>query len=132
MVPKETGTRLFLVNPTIPARVNARSRADQRLQSMTMGAAVIGIAATGVFGYAAALTYTGKTSTANAANPPVVQNTQPRHEGGGDDGFGGSQFGTSGESNEGGAIVNPFFGGQQVNPPTITGGGHSHSSSGGS
>lgn len=120
------------MNPTIPARVHARSRADQRLQSMTLGAAVVGIAATGVFGYAAALTYAGTTTNANAANPAANQGTQPRSYGGDDGGFGSSQYGTSGQSNQGGGLVNPFFGGEQVNPPTSTGSRHSHSSSGGS
>lgn len=98
--PKETGARLVPVNPTVPARIDARSRADRRLQSMTLGAAALGIAATGVFGYAAALTYNGTTSTANAADQPAglggqfadpnIQDTLPSTGGAGT----GSQGGT--------------------------------------
>lgn len=126
IVPKESGPRLALVNPTIPARVQTRNRADRRLQSMTLGAAVLGIAATGVFGYAAALTYTGKTNTVNAA--AGVQS------------FGGDQqpqqpvdgvTGQSGQDDQGN-ILNPFFGIQQVTPPTTSGRRQSHVSSGGS
>jgi hypothetical protein len=114
------------VNPTIPARVHARSQADRRLQSMTLGAAALGIAATGVFGYAAALTYTGKTSTANAADQPggFGDQQQTLSNGAG---------GTSGQSGAtGGGTVTPFSGNQQpVNPPTATK-HRSHASSGGS
>lgn len=107
------------MNSTVPARVQARSRADSRLQSMTLGAAALGIAATGVFGYAAALTYTGKTTTVNA-------DQQVNSFGGsGSQNSGGGSTGASGQSqpqpqtqtqNQDG--FNPFFG--NVNPPTST------------
>jgi hypothetical protein len=126
IVPKEFGVRLALVNPTIPARVQARSRADRRLQSMTLGAAVIGIAATGAFGYAAALTYTGTTNAANAANPQSgFGDDQPVNNGGT------GSSGQTGRSDQG-TTVNPFFGGQQANPPTTTRHRSSHVSSGSS
>ena len=125
IVRKEFGPRLAFVNPTIPARVQTRNRADRRLQSMTLGAAVLGIAAVGVFGYAAALTYTGKTNTVSAAG---VQS------------FGGDQqpqqpiSGVAGQARQDdqGNILNPFFGIQQVTPPTTSGHRQSHVSSGGS
>ncbi len=133
--PKESGARLTLVNPTVPARINARSRADRRLQSMTLGAAALGIVATGAFGYAAALTYTGTTTTAKAADQPAslggqladpnVQNSQPNT---------GGNSGSSGGAGSQGGTVNPFFQvipQQGVNPPTITGGRH-HATTGGS
>lgn len=118
------------MNPTIPARVQARADADRRLQSMTLTAAVVGIAATGVFGYAAALTYSGQTNTANAAvrQNVVAPQQQPQQQFFGDDGNGGS--GESGEDN-GGGFVNPFFA-QPVNPPTTTTRHSSHTTSGGS
>ena len=111
MDPKEIGPRLHLVNPTIPARVQARSRADSRLQSMTLGAAALGIVATGVFGYAAALTYTGQTSTANAADQQT--------------GFGGGTYGNGATANgygqgTGGAVMPNGFNQVPVNPPTTT------------
>ncbi|HEY5629702.1 MAG TPA: hypothetical protein VIR16_09345 [Candidatus Limnocylindrales bacterium] len=114
------------MNPTIPARVQTRNRADRRLQSMTMTAAVVGIAATGVFGYAAALTYTGTTNAANAANPQtgIGNDQQPLQVNGGTSGqTGGDDQGTT---------VNPFFGGQQVTPPTTSRKRQSHVSSGSS
>ena len=49
-----------------PSRVRARSRADRRLQAMTIGTAMLGVVATGAFGYAAAVSYTGKATTALA------------------------------------------------------------------
>jgi hypothetical protein len=49
-----------------PLRIRARSRADRRLQAMTIGTAMLGVVATGAFGYAAAVSYTGKTTTALA------------------------------------------------------------------
>jgi len=104
------------VKSTIPARVQARSRADRRLQSMTLGAAALGLAATGVFGYAAALTYTG-TSTVNAAGQQTGLGNQqyavPNDTSG--------NTGQSGNSS-GGVTVNPNAGAQQqpINPPTTT------------
>jgi len=99
------------VNATVPARIQARSRADRRLQSMTLGAAALGIVATGAFGYAAAMTYTGKTSTVSAADQPAslggqvadpnVQNAQPNNGSSGVSGGSGSQ--------SQGGTVNPFF-----------------------
>jgi len=79
---------------------------------MTLGAAALGIAATGVFGYAAALTYTGKTTTVNAAD--------------GQNGPGALPNDTSGSSNQagtssGGGTVTPNTTQQQpVTPPTTT------------
>ncbi len=52
------------MNPTTNARVRARNSANYRLQALTIGAAVLGIAGTGVFSYAAAMTYTGKPAAA--------------------------------------------------------------------
>jgi hypothetical protein len=106
-----------LVNPTIPARVHARSRNDSRLQSMTLGAAAMGIAATGFFGYAAALTYAGTTSA--AAQQGGVSGQLP---------YGNSGY--AGQSSQGGA-VNPYYNQQQIIPPT-TSRHSSHASSGGS
>ena len=54
------------MNQTTRARVQARSSANSRLQAMTIGAAILGIAGTGIFSYAAAMTYTGKTATVAA------------------------------------------------------------------
>jgi hypothetical protein len=123
--PKESGATLRLVNPTIPARVQARSRADRRLQSMTIGAAALGIAATGVFGYAAALTYTGKTTTVNAADQQGDQQYAVPNDNGGSTG----QSGTS----SGGGTATPNRGTQQqpIIPPTSTR-HRGHVSSGGS
>jgi len=86
---------------------------------MTLGAAALGIAATGVFGYAAAITYNGKTSTVNAADQQT--------------GVGDQQYavpnttsGSSGQSGNtsGGGTVTPNAGTQQqqqhINPPTTT------------
>jgi hypothetical protein len=131
MEPKETPPRLAQVKQNVPARVQARARADQRLHSMTVGAVAIGFAATGVFAYAAAITYTGTTTTANAADPQSAGG-QPQT-------FSGSDDGTSGQSGTQGGGVNPYSVNQQPNsvnqqpisPPTIT---HhrSHAVSGGS
>jgi hypothetical protein len=130
IVPKESRQRMAFVNPTIPARVQTRNRADRRLQSMTLGAAVIGIAATGAFGYAAALTYTGTTNAANAANPQSgFGDDQPLQQPGNNGGTGSS--GQTGRNDQG-TTVNPFSGGQQVNPPTTTRHRTSHVSSGSS
>ncbi len=130
IVPKESDARLAPVNATIPARVQNRHRADQRLHSMTLGAAVLGIAGTAAFGYAAALTYTGTTSNANAATTPQYGygDDQPFQQ---EQNFGG-ESGESGERNQQGTTVNPFFGGQQVTPPTTSRKRQSHVSSGGS
>jgi hypothetical protein len=48
------------MNPNTRARVQARTSANYRLQALTIGAAVLGVAGTGAFSYAAAMTYTGK------------------------------------------------------------------------
>ncbi len=48
------------MNQTTNARVRARNSANYRLQALTIGAAVLGVVGTGVFSYAAAMTYTGK------------------------------------------------------------------------
>ena len=113
------------MNPTVPARVHARNRADHRLQSMTLGAAALGIVATGVFGYAAALTYSGTSSTVNAADQPAGLGDQPQATPRGN-------TGSSGQSGTQGGATNPFFGDSQpINPPTTTR-HRSHASSGGS
>jgi hypothetical protein len=127
MEPKETPPRLTQVKQNVPARVQARARADERLHSMTVGAVAIGVAATGVFAYAAALNYSGTTTTVNAADPQSG-GTQPQTFGG-DDGTSGTQ----------GGEVNPYSVNQQPNsvnqqpisPPTITR-HRSHAVSGGS
>jgi hypothetical protein len=120
MEPKERDPKLRDVNPTIPARVQARSRADRRLQSMTLSAAALGIVATGAFGYAAALTYSG-TSTANAADPNGGFDTpaQVAPNTGGSTG-GSTNGGTT--RNNAGTRVAPNTGNQQqpVTPPTTT------------
>ncbi len=113
------------MNPTIPARVQARSRNDGRLQSMTLGAVALGIAGTGFFGYAAALTYAGTTTNSAPATiqggytPQQLQNSYS-YNGGGD-----SQ-GTQG------GLVNPYYNQQQLVAPPATTGRHSHAISGGS
>jgi len=56
---------------TNDARVAARSRARRRLRRMTIGTAMLGIAATGGLGWAAALSYDGSTP-ASAATTAVV------------------------------------------------------------
>ncbi len=126
IVPKEFGPRLALVNPTVPARVQTRNRADRRLQSLTLGAAVLGIAATGAFGYAAALTYSGKTNSVSAAGVQTFSGDQPLEQQ--------PVNGVTGQSGQDdqGNLVNPFFGGQQVTPPTTTRHRQSHVSSGSS
>jgi hypothetical protein len=95
---------------------------------MTLGAAALGIAATGVFGYAAAITYNGKTSTVNAADQQTGQGDQPYA-------VPNDTSGSSGQSGNGsgGGTVTPRAGTQQqpVNPPTITK-HRQHASSGGS
>ncbi len=116
------------MNPTIPARVQARSRNDSRLQSMTLGAVALGIAGTGFFGYAAALTYAGTTTNSAAVNtqsgltPQQLQNSYSYNGGGysGDDGQG-----------TGGGTVTPYYNQQIIVPPVSTG-RQSHVSSGGS
>jgi hypothetical protein len=96
---------------------------------MTLGAAALGIAATGLFGYAAALTYTGTTSTVNAADQQVTG-----FSGGGAIGDAGSRSSSrSGSSSQTqtqaqGGIVNPFNG---VLPPQ-SGTGRHHAATGGS
>ncbi len=116
------------MNPTIPARIHARSRNDDRLQSMTLGAVALGIAGTGFFGYAAALTYTGTTANSGAATtqggltPQQLQNSYSYN--------GDGLAGDDGQSGQGGA-VNPYYNQQIVIPPVSTS-RHSHASSGGS
>jgi hypothetical protein len=121
--PKESESRLQGVNPTIPARVQARSRHDDRLQSMTIGAAALGIAATGFFGYAAALTYAG-TSTANAATGQGVLTPQQVQ-----DSY--TYNGNVGQGTQGG-LVNPNYDNQQLVAPPTTSRHRSHAITGGS
>ena len=79
---------------------------------MTLGAAALGIAATGAFGYAAALTYTGKTTTVNAADGQPGRGALPND--------------TSGSSNQSGSasggVVTPNSKTPQqpVTPPATT------------
>ncbi len=122
------------MNASIPARIHARSRADRRLQSMTLGAAALGIAATGVFGYAAALTYTGATSTVSAAERPASAGAGGQGQSAPAAAQGqAASGGVSDQSGQGGGIlVNPFFGSQQAVTAPATTGGHSHAVSGGS
>ena len=115
------------MNPTIPARIHARSRNDDRLQSMTLGAVALGIAATGAFGYAAALTYTGTANAANVTPPPTHFGSD---QGGDDQPLLQQPFTGAGSAGQG-ANVSPLFGGQQVTPPT-TSVRRSHVTSGGS
>lgn len=95
---------------------------------MTLGAAALGLVGTGAFGYAAAMTYAGTTSTVNAIDPQAAG----LGNGGVD-----PNTGTSGitsqpnQSSDQGGTVNPFFGSQQVVPPTTTR-RHSHAITGGS
>jgi hypothetical protein len=60
------------MNANAGGRIRARSRADRRLRALTIGTAVLGAAATGAFGYAAAITYTGTTSAALANDQQAV------------------------------------------------------------
>jgi type VI protein secretion system component VasK len=53
------------------ARAVARSRAQRRLRRMTIGTALLGIAATGGLGWTAALSYNGST-TSTAATAGVI------------------------------------------------------------
>lgn len=48
-------------------RAEARSRASRRLRTMTIGTAVLGVAATGALGWLAAATYDGSTSSSTSA-----------------------------------------------------------------
>ncbi len=127
MLAKESKARLAVVNPTIPTRVQTRNRSDRRLQSMTLGAAVLGLAATGAFGYAAALTYTGTANAANATPPPTHFGSD---QGGDDQPLLQQPFTGAGSAGQG-ANVSPLFGGQRVTPPT-TSVRRSHVTSGGS
>jgi hypothetical protein len=128
MEPKETPPRLAQVKQNVPARVQARARADERLHSMTVGAIALGVAATGVFAYAAAINYSGTTTTVNAADPQSG-GSQPQTFGGSDDGTAGQ----SGQSGTQGGEVNPYSVNQQqpISPPTTTR-HRSHAVSGGS
>ena len=58
----------------------ARSRAARRLRKLTIGTAALGVAATGGFGWLAAVTYSGSTTAATAAF--TVPSTPPggRHD----------------------------------------------------
>lgn len=107
MEPKETASRLRQVKQSVPARVQARARADHKLQTLTIGAATIGFAATGAFAYAAALTYTGTTTTVNAADPQS-RGDQPQT-------LPGSGGGTSGQSGTQGGETSPY----SVNPYSV-------------
>lgn len=60
------------MNQTTNARVRARNSANYRLQALTIGAAVLGVAGTGLFSYAAAMTYTGKPAAATTVDQGSV------------------------------------------------------------
>ena len=85
---------------------------------MTLGAAALGFAATGVFAYAAAISYAGTTTNADAANLPADIGGQGVDPNGtsGQTNLGGNQSGTQG------GTVSPFSGSNQqpVTPPTTT------------
>lgn len=87
---------------------------------MTLGAAALGIAATGIFAYAAAMTYTGKTSTVNADQ----QVTRSSNGGGNVDPNAGAQQQIQQQNG-----LNPFYG---ATPPQTTSRHHSFVTSGGS
>jgi hypothetical protein len=55
------------MNPITPRTPNDRHRALARLNSLTVGRAVVGLAAVGGFGLLAANTYTGATTAGTAA-----------------------------------------------------------------
>ncbi len=101
---------------------------------MTLGAAALGIAATGVFGYAAALTYSGATSTVSAAGQPVGSGTgsQGLAAPAAAPALGQAASGGTSDQGSGGVIVNPFFGSQQAAAAPTTTGRPSHAVSGGS
>ena len=60
-------------------RAEARSRASRRLRTMTIGSAILGVAATGGLGWAAALTYNGALTqadlTAGVVTPTATTGT---------------------------------------------------------
>ncbi len=50
---------------TTEQRAEARSRANRRLRNMTIGTAILAVAATGSLGWAAAITYNGASTQAD-------------------------------------------------------------------
>ena len=58
-------------------RAEARSRASRRLRNMTIGTAILGVAATGSLGWAAAGTPVGGTATSSSAATVTTATTQP-------------------------------------------------------
>ena len=60
-------------------RAEARFRASRRLRTMTIGSAILGVAATGGLGWAAALTYNGALTqadlTASVVTPTATTGT---------------------------------------------------------
>ena len=125
------------MNANSGARIRARSRAESRLRAMTIGTAVLGVAATGAFGWAAAITYDGKTSTALAADPGTGGDSNAAGNPGA--GFSDPNAGVTnpnpGVTNPNGGVTNPNpVSGNQGTVPTVR---HSknrsgHASSGGS
>jgi hypothetical protein len=106
--------------------VGRRSRAIDRLRTMTTGAAVAGVAGTAAFGILAAATWSGEpgaTGAAAAANPTPTA-TAP------DDASG---RGSSGEALPGGQTQPAAPGGGSTRiRPTQPGSGRSHATTGGS
>lgn len=61
------------MNTTDNGRIEARSRANRRLRTMTIGTTMLGVAATGSIGWVAAATYDG--ATASRAETAMVSDT---------------------------------------------------------
>ncbi len=96
-------------------RAEARSRAGGRLRRMTIVTAILGVAATGGLGWAAALTYNGAVTQADLA-AAVVTTTTP-------DAAATPPAATSGSTSAAAATA----------PPTVTStAGPAHASTGGS
>jgi hypothetical protein len=98
--------------------VDRRSLALERLESITVGAAIAGVAGTLGFGTLAAVTFSG---TANAADRQSDQNLTT------DPGSGSNDDGLTPRTNDDGG--SPFF---QVQPAPRTSAGRGHASTGGS
>jgi len=122
------------MNNQTGGRIRARSRADSRLRAMTIGTAVLGIAATGALGWAAAITYDGKTTTALAADPGTGDGSNAADPN--------SVFPdpNAGVTNPNPGVTNPNPGvtnpnpvsGSQGNVPTVRHSRHAHASTGSS
>lgn len=118
------------MNANTGTRIRARSRAESRLRAMTIGTAVLGVAATGALGWAAAITYDGKTSAALAADPGTGGDSNAAG-----DPNSGVTVPNSGVTNQNPAATtpNPVSGSQGTTPTVRRTKNHSgHASSGGS